>query len=143
MLPIPQALISDRARIRPCKWKQHRSIHDIATRILTIGLTNREDCYHLSTALPNLSHDNQHEDYNKSLEILRSSLSESIFRPFAEKRQPRTAVLVKGARAMGEKRVAVGSEKGRQRDEAVAQSYEGDAEAVVAKFEGLLSQPFN
>lgn len=44
---------------------------------------------------------------------------------------------------MGEKRVAVGAEKGRARDEAVAQSYKGDAAEVVAKFEGLLSQPFN
>ena len=103
----------------------------------------REDCYHLSTALPNLSTDTQDEDYKRNLEELGSSLSEDIFRPFAEKRQPRTSILVKGARALGEKRVAVGPEKGRERDEAVAQSYQGAAEAVVAKFEGLLSQPFN
>lgn len=104
---------------------------------------HREDCYHLSSALPNLSTNTQDEDYNESLEALGSSLSESIFRPFAEKRQPRTSILVRGARALGEKRVAVGPEKGRERDEAVAQSYQGAAEAVVAKFEGLLSQPFN
>jgi salicylate hydroxylase len=103
--------------------------------------TNREDCYHLSSALPDVSSDNK--DYQKNLAALGSSLSEAIFHPFAEKRQPRTSVLVKGARAVGEKRVAVGAEKGRARDEAVAQSYEGDAAAVVAKFEGLLNQPFN
>ncbi|KKP00655.1 hypothetical protein THAR02_07244 [Trichoderma harzianum] len=122
-----------------------------AERIIKFGLFDRdelepeqwEDCYHLSTALPNLSTDAQDEDYNRNLEDLGSSLSESIFRPFAEKRQPRTSILVKGARALGEKRVAIGPEKGRERDEAVAQSYQGAAEAVVAKFEGLLSQPFN
>lgn len=94
--------------------------------------------------LPNLCSDNQHEDdINKSLDIIGSSLAESVFRPFAEKRQPRTSVLVKGARAVGEMRVAVGSEKGRERDEAVAKSYEADAAAIVAKFENLLREPFN
>ena len=105
---------------------------------------NREDCYHLSTMLPNLAPNSQHEDgIDKSLNILRSSsLSESVFRPFAEKRQPRTSMLVKGARAQGEVRVAVGRKKGRERDEMIAKSYEGDAAAVVAKFENLLKQPF-
>lgn len=111
--------------------------------LLTIGFFSqpREDCYHLSSALPDLSPDS--EDYKKKLEALGSTLSESIFHPFAEKRQPRTSVLVKGARALGEKRVAVGPEKGRERDESIVQAYAGDAAAVVEKFEGLLSQPFN
>jgi salicylate hydroxylase len=95
--------------------------------------------------LPDLSPGSQHEDdINKSLEdVLRNNLAESVFRPFAEKRQPRTSTLVKGARALGEMRVAVGSDKGRERDEAVSRSYEGDAAAIVAKFENLLRQPFN
>lgn len=50
---------------------------------------------------------------------------------------------MKGARALGEKRVAVGAERGKERDEAVAQSFQGGAVAIVEKFEGLLSQPFN
>lgn len=98
----------------------------------------REDCYHLSSALPNLS---SREDFERNIAAL-GAISD-IFRPFAESRQPRTSVLVKGARALGEKRVAVGAERGKERDEAVAQSYRGGAAAIVEKFEGLLSQPFN
>lgn len=98
----------------------------------------REDCYHLGLALPNLS---SKEDFERNIAAL-GAISD-IFRPFAETRQPRTSVLVKGARALGEKRVAVGVEKGRERDEAVGQSFQGGATAIVEKFEGLLSQPFN
>lgn len=98
----------------------------------------REDCYHLSSALPDLSFK---KDFERNVTTL-GAISD-IFRPFAETRQPRTSVLVKGARALGEKRVAVGAEKGKERDEAVAQSYQGGATAIVEKFEGLLSHPFN
>lgn len=98
----------------------------------------REDCYHLSCALPNLS---SREDFERNIAAL-GAISD-IFRPFAESRQPRTSVLVKGARALGERRVAVGAERGKERDEAIAQSFRGGAAAIVEKFEGLLSQPFN
>ncbi|KAF3069286.1 3-hydroxybenzoate 6-hydroxylase 1 [Trichoderma lentiforme] len=139
----------DRDELEPEQWYSRRCVlvgdaaHPTSPHLGQGANQAMEDCYHLSTALPNLSTEAQDEDYKRNLEELGSSLSESIFRPFAEKRQPRTSILVKGARALGEKRVAVGPEKGRERDEAVAQSYQGAAEAVVAKFEGLLSQPFN
>lgn len=92
----------------------------------------------MSSALPDLS---SSKDLEKHIAAL-GAISD-IFRPFAEKRQPRTSVLVKGARALGEKRVAIGPERGKERDEAVAQSFQGGAVAIVEKFEGLLSQPFN
>ncbi|KAH6610106.1 hypothetical protein Trco_000126 [Trichoderma cornu-damae] len=137
----------DREELRPEQWYSKRCVlvgdaaHPTSPHLGQGANQAMEDCYHLSAALPDVSPDSQ--DYKTSLEALGNTLAESIFHPFAERRQPRTSELVRGARAMGEKRVAVGPEKGRERDEAIAQSYEGDAAAVVAKFEGLLSQPFN
>ncbi|KAL7795118.1 hypothetical protein V8C37DRAFT_374556 [Trichoderma ceciliae] len=137
----------DRDELKPEQWYSKRCVlvgdaaHPTSPHLGQGANQAMEDCYHLSTALPNVSPDS--EDYKKSLEALGSTLSESIFHRFAEKRQPRTSALVKGARALGEKRVAMGSKRGRERDEAVAESYRGDAAAVVAKFEELLSQPFN
>ncbi|RFU76845.1 hypothetical protein TARUN_5431 [Trichoderma arundinaceum] len=137
----------DRVELKPEQWYSKRCVlvgdaaHPTSPHLGQGANQAMEDCYHLSTALPNLSPDS--EDYSKNLEVLGNTLSETIFHPFAEKRQPRTSILVKGARALGERRVAVGPEKGSERDQAIAQSYEGDAAAVVAKFEGLLSQPFN
>ncbi|PTB67628.1 FAD/NAD(P)-binding domain-containing protein [Trichoderma citrinoviride] len=140
----------DREELRPDQWFSRRCVligdaaHPTSPHLGQGANQAMEDCYHLSTMLPNLAPNSQHEDgIDKSLNILRSSsLSESVFRPFAEKRQPRTSMLVKGARAQGEVRVAVGREKGRERDEMIAKSYEGNAAAVVAKFENLLKQPF-
>ncbi|KAL7937342.1 hypothetical protein V8C35DRAFT_179099 [Trichoderma chlorosporum] len=139
----------DRDELKPEQWYSRRCVlvgdaaHPTSPHLGQGASQAMEDCYHLISALPSLVLDTQDEDFTKSLETLGSTLSESIFRPFAEKRQPRTSALVKGARAMGERRVAVGPEKCRERDEAVAQSYEGIAETIAAKFEGLLSQPFN
>ena len=81
------------------------------------------------------------KDYEKNLKILGPSLSETIFRPFAEKRQPRTSLLVKGARAQGDRRVAAGAEACKQREEAIVASYQ-DPSVIADKFDGLLREPF-
>ncbi|PON25844.1 hypothetical protein TGAM01_v205281 [Trichoderma gamsii] len=134
----------DRDELKPEQWYSKRCVlvgdaaHPTSPHLGQGANQAMEDCYHLSSALPNLS---SSKDIEGNIAAL-GAISD-IFRPFAESRQPRTSVLVKGARALGEKRVAVGAERGKERDEAVAQSYQGDAAAIVEKFEGLLSQPFN
>ncbi|KAH0494491.1 hypothetical protein TgHK011_001108 [Trichoderma gracile] len=140
----------DREELRSEEWFSRRCVlvgdaaHPTSPHLGQGANQAMEDCYHLSTMLPNIFPDSQHEEEDKrSLAILGDNLAEAVFRPFAEKRQPRTSTLVKGARALGEVRVAVGSEKGRERDEAVAKSYEGNAAAIVVKFENLLKEPFS
>lgn len=59
-----------------------------------------EDCYHLSQALPDLT---PRKEEGKLLDD--DDNLEQIFAAYAEKRQPRTAALVRGARAAGQKRV--------------------------------------
>lgn len=79
--------------------------------------------------------------HQASLELLGPGLAEKIFRPFAEKRQPRTSALVKAARAQGDSRVAAGVEAGRKRDEAVRAALR-DPLVLHNKFGGLLREPF-
>lgn len=81
------------------------------------------------------------KDYEKNLKILGPGLSETIFRPFAEKRQPRTSLLVKGARIQGDRRVTAGDEACKQRDDAIIASYQ-DRSVIADKFDGLLREPF-
>ncbi|KAK1245439.1 hypothetical protein MKX08_005068 [Trichoderma sp. CBMAI-0020] len=134
----------DRDELKPEQWYSKRCVlvgdaaHPTSPHLGQGANQAMEDCYHLSCALPDLS---STQDFESNIAAL-GAISD-MFRPFAEARQPRTSVLVKGARALGEKRVAVGAERGKERDEAVAQSYRGGAAAIVEKFEGLLSQPFN
>jgi salicylate hydroxylase len=65
-----------------------------------------------------------------------------IFAAFAEKRQPRTAALVKGARAQGERRVVVGGPAAcKERDELIRQQWIDEA-ALEARFDALLKEPF-
>lgn len=101
--------------------------------------TNREDSFHLSHAMPFL--DPQSEAYDQSLEIFGRSLADTIFKPFAEKRQPRTSALVKGARAQGESRVALGQEAGQSRDEKIKAAFNNPT-ILENKFSHLLVEPF-
>ena len=93
-----------------------------------------EDCYHLTQLLP---------DFNRtSSESISTDALTQIFAAFANKRQPRTAALVKGARAQGERRVVVaGPAACKERDEQVRQQWKDEA-ALEAKFEALLREPF-
>lgn len=109
--------------------------------MLTYDAALREDCYVLSTTLPDLDPNQEHEQFQSNFAKFERSLTE-IFRNLAEKRQPRTAALVKGARAQGQQRViTTGPEDCQRRDERIKVAWT-DTDAVRQKYEGLLSQPF-
>ncbi|KIV95210.1 hypothetical protein PV10_02889 [Exophiala mesophila] len=98
-----------------------------------------EDCFHLSHALPYL--DSQSDSYQSDVQKLESSLVD-IFRAYAEKRQPRTSVLVKGARAQGKQRViTTGPEDCKRRNQQLAKACSDEA-ALAATYDALLREPF-
>ncbi|KAF7560974.1 hypothetical protein G7046_g3182 [Stylonectria norvegica] len=137
--------IFDRKELKPEQWFSKRCVlvgdaaHPTSPHLGQGANQALEDCFHLAHAMPFLSPDSP--DYEKNLALLGPGLSEAIFRPFAEKRQPRTSLLVKGARAQGDKRVASGAEGCRLRDEAIVASYK-DPTIVAEKFDSLLREPF-
>ncbi|KUJ09375.1 FAD/NAD(P)-binding domain-containing protein [Mollisia scopiformis] len=88
-----------------------------------------EDCWHLARLLP-----------DGEVEMERKTLKE-MFLEFSGLRQPRTAALVRGARAQGERRVVSGTEECRRRDEALRRGWM-DELAVEEKWESLLREPF-
>ncbi|KAE9367253.1 salicylate 1-monooxygenase-like protein [Stipitochalara longipes BDJ] len=90
-----------------------------------------EDCWWLSVMLPDVERGKELE--TEGLRV--------VFEEFAERRQPRTKALVKGARMQGELRVAGGGEDGRNRDEKLRRGWK-DEEAVREKYDGLLREPF-
>jgi salicylate hydroxylase len=66
----------------------------------------------------------------------------SIFKTFANLRQPKTAALVKGARLQGEDRVVDGGREAcEERDERLRQKWK-DEVAVEEKYDSLLMEPF-
>ncbi|RAH58892.1 FAD/NAD(P)-binding domain-containing protein [Aspergillus piperis CBS 112811] len=84
-----------------------------------------EDCYHLCLMLPDLSLD----ETNWGVE-------------FARLRQPRTSMLVKEARRLGEQRVVVGGpERCRERDASIVDAWK-DEKAVARALDGLFREPF-
>ncbi|EMR68801.1 hypothetical protein UCREL1_4177 [Eutypa lata UCREL1] len=97
-----------------------------------------EDCYHLSQALPDLT---PRKEEGKVLDD--DDNLEQIFAAYAEKRQPRTAALVRGARAAGQKRVVTtGSRDCEARNLKVAAEWK-DLDAVAAKYDNLCREPFD
>lgn len=85
--------------------------------------------------------DPQSPDYEHNLKVLGPELAQKVFRPFAEKRQPRTALLVSGARTQGDRRVVSGENACKERDAAITASY-NDPTTIESKFVGLLREPF-
>lgn len=81
------------------------------------------------------------EDFAQSLAVLGPDLAHNIFRPFAEKRQPRTSALVKEARSQGERRVIVDPDLCRRRDEIIVSVWK-DSAVVADKYRKLLCEPF-
>jgi salicylate hydroxylase len=78
----------------------------------------------------------------KKDETLSSEKLTEIFSTFANLRQPRTASLVKGARAQGESRVVDGGHKAcLERDERLRKSWQ-DVRAVEAKYDALFKEPY-
>ncbi|CAM1508103.1 Fc.00g049510.m01.CDS01 [Cosmosporella sp. VM-42] len=137
--------IFDRKELEPSQWYSKRCVlvgdaaHPTSPHLGQGANQALEDCFNLSHAMPFL--DPSSEDYEKNLKIFGSELSEKIFRPFAEKRQPRTSLLVKGARAQGDRRVANGAEACKERNAAIIAGYK-DPSIVADKFDGLLREPF-
>lgn len=95
----------------------------------------------LSRALPELDPEQDDASYGSKLFDLNNSLP-NVFETYAEKRQPRTAALVKGARAQGQQRVVTtGSEDCRERNERVKAAW-ADTNAIRQKYDTLLREPF-
>lgn len=95
----------------------------------------REDCYHLCRMLPDLSLD------EANWGVAEQGLS-GIFEEFARLRQPRTSILVREARRLGEQRVVMGGpERCRERDASIADAWK-DEDAVARALDGLFREPF-
>ena len=89
----------------------------------------REDCYHLSRLLPDVS-----EGGDVGLE--------GVFGEFARLRQPRTAALVKQARHLGEQRVVLGGPALCQMRDAMIVAAWSDPKAVAEGLDRLFREPF-
>jgi salicylate hydroxylase len=71
-----------------------------------------------------------------------SEYLQKVFDKFAKMRQPRTAALVRGARAQGENRVMDGApEASIARDEVLRKAWQ-DKPAVETKYDQLLKEPY-
>lgn len=93
-----------------------------------------EDCYHLSQQLPDITVD---QNTSMSRDVLRN-----VFANFAKNRQPRTAALVKGARAQGELRVCDGGvDACAERDNVIRKRWK-NVDVIDATFDDLYKQPF-
>ncbi|KAI9645499.1 hypothetical protein NHQ30_006238 [Ciborinia camelliae] len=88
-----------------------------------------EDCYHLQRLLPDAGSDISTEDLTK------------IFPEFAGLRQPKTALLVAGARAQGERRV-VAPEKMEERNEYMRQIWK-NPDVFYKAYAEMLRGPFD
>ena len=136
----------DRGELKPEYWHTGRCIlvgdaaHPTSPHLGQGANQALEDSYHLWKALPDLKVE-PGEVIDTKTPLQTPKLS-SIFRTFAGKRAPRTAELVKGARAVGERRVVSGgTEKIAQRDALMADSWK-DKKAVAARYDALLQEPF-
>ncbi|KID99048.1 Monooxygenase, FAD-binding protein, partial [Metarhizium majus ARSEF 297] len=124
-----------------------RDMINASERVIKFGLFDRqelepsqwEDCFHLNQALPDLT--SADTRFEKAVAALGPSLSDAIFKPYAEKRQPRTSHLVRGARAVGEQRTASGEEACALRDELITEKFADEA-VLASRMDELLREPF-
>ncbi|OQV09852.1 FAD binding domain-containing protein [Cladophialophora immunda] len=135
----------DRDEMRPDQWHTKRSVcvgdaaHPTSPHLGQGANQALEDCYHLSHALPELVPDE--DDNQRVLDELNENLP-AIFEAYAEKRQPLTSALVKGARTQGQMRVVTaGPQACKERNKKVAAAWR-DTAAVAAKYEALCREPF-
>lgn len=125
----------DRPEIPPEHWFYGRCVlvgdaaHPTSPHYGQGANQSLEDCWHLSQLLPGADAD-----------LSTVGLSE-VFLKYAERRQPRTAMMVKGARAQGQMRVTFGKEACQKRNEIVKKVW-SDEEAVKARFHQLFKEPF-
>lgn len=92
----------------------------------------REDCYHLQRLLPLVA--------GRDSPISSSELT-NVFKEFAHLRQPKTAALVVGARAQGERRVVDAGPMTEERNEYLRQMYK-DKSVWMERYDALLKEPF-
>ncbi|KJK94154.1 hypothetical protein H633G_01947 [Metarhizium anisopliae BRIP 53284] len=138
----------DRQELEPSQWYSERCVLFVSFLLVLLGIHDllanlpsfvREDCFHLSQALPDLA--SVDTRFEKAVAALGSSLSDAIFKPYAEKRQPRTSHLVRGARAVGEQRTASGEEACALRDELITEKFADEA-LLASRMDELLREPF-
>ncbi|KAJ9603555.1 hypothetical protein H2200_011741 [Cladophialophora chaetospira] len=127
----------DRPSLLPEHWYHGRCVlvgdaaHPTSPHLGQGANQGLEDCWCLSQMLPDA---NGEED----LDVVALG---KAFQRYAEQRQPRTAALVQGARAMGQLRVVSGEEACKQRNETMREMY-ADKAAVMARLDNLYSEPF-
>ncbi|KAK5996920.1 3-hydroxybenzoate 6-hydroxylase-like protein [Cladobotryum mycophilum] len=97
-----------------------------------------EDCYHLSQLLPDLSSVSEGQE-----KLLGGDLANTVFHPFAEKRQPRTSLLVKAARAHGELRVVTSPKDIEARNAIIRRQFENNGVLFVKSYDDLNREPFD
>lgn len=85
--------------------------------------------------------DSQSPKYREELTTFGPRLSETYFKPFAERRQPRTSALVKGARAQGKMRTVSDPQECANRNLMLSRAWK-DLPALEAKYGALLQEPF-
>ncbi|EFZ01929.1 salicylate 1-monooxygenase [Metarhizium robertsii ARSEF 23] len=122
-------------------WRPYRQeeLPEQKSQLSNLPSFAREDCFHLSQALPDLA--SVETRFEKAVAALGPSLSDAIFKPYAEKRQPRTSHLVRGARAVGEQRTASGEEACALRDGLITEKFADEA-LLASRMDELLREPF-
>ncbi|KAH8808704.1 monooxygenase FAD-binding protein [Xylogone sp. PMI_703] len=137
--------IFDRDELLPSQWYSERCVligdaaHPTSPHLGQGANQALEDCFNLCHSMPSLIPGS--DDFEQSSAVLGPNLCNDIFRPFAEKRHPRTTELVKGARAQGTRRVITDPALCKQRDIDIAASWP-DAEAIAMRYDKLLREPF-
>ena len=92
-----------------------------------------EDCWHLTQLLP---------DFDSNSDLLATETLQMAFRSLAEKRQPRTAELVKMARTQGKLRApGEGEHAKKERDETVKALW-ADQEKLGMVYDMMYNEPF-
>lgn len=125
----------DRPEIPPKHWFYGRCVlvgdaaHPTSPHYGQGANQSLEDCWHLSQLLPEADGD------------LSTVCLNEIFLQYAGKRQPRTAMMVKGARAQGQMRVTFGEEACRKRNEIVKKVW-SDTASIKARFRQIFKEPF-
>ncbi|KAF6824482.1 hypothetical protein CPLU01_10839 [Colletotrichum plurivorum] len=128
--------IYDRPELEAEQWYSGRcvmvgdAVHPTSVHLGQGANQSCEDCYYLTKEIP---------DFDPAKPLSTAQLTEA-FKAYAEKQQPHTSLLVKGARAVGNARVAA-PEFCAQRDAAVAKSM-ADRPGLQAKFDFTYSRPF-
>ena len=93
----------------------------------------------MSQLLPSVHSEDENQTCHSASE---ASQYLQAFQTFAERRQPRTSILVKGARIQGEKRVVLdGFDACQERNKNVAATWK-DVSAISAKYDALCREPF-